>query len=256
MDVVFVIKKVVIALISPLSMVILFGLLALLYLIWGKTKRAGSLMFLSLILAWAGSFNPIADALMRSHEAGLRSFAYDEDLAVTVIHVLGGGHMESTRYANGAQLSSSSLARVIEGVRIAQLYPDAQLVFSGYEGYEGNNKLPNAEVAKRLAVSIGVEAERIDLLTESKDTREEAIDVEDMVGDGQLVLVTSASHMPRALAIFHQEGLKPVPAPTYFLGGDRSGRYYPSYEAVQKTQRYFYEQVGMLWIKLKAWLDD
>ncbi|GLQ33083.1 ElyC/SanA/YdcF family protein [Litoribrevibacter albus] len=256
MDVVFFIKKLVIVLISPISIVLILGLLALLALLWGKTKRAGVLMALSLFLVWAASFNPIGDSLMRSHEHGLRAFQYNDDLDVSVIHVLGGGHSESPRYATGAQLSSSSLARVIEGVRIAQLYPEARLVFSGYEGYMGVNKLTNAEAAKALATSIGMDEDRIDLLTEAKDTREEAIDVADMVGEGQLILVTSASHMPRALAIFHQEGLKPLPAPTYFLGHDQSSDYTPSIEALNKTQRYFYEQVGLMWIKLRAWLDQ
>lgn len=255
MDVVFLIKKWVIAFLSPLSIALLIGVWALWSLMRGKTTRAGVLVFLSLLITWAASFNPVGDFLMRSHEKGLTAFEYQEALNVSVVHVLGGGHSESVRFPTGAQLGSSSLARVIEGVRIAQLYPDARLVFSGYEGYSGVNRLTNAEVAKALAVSIGVDEERIDLLTEAKDTREEAIDVADMVGDGRLVLVTSASHMPRALTIFKQEGLTPIPAPTYFMGSDQSGSYYPTHEAVHKTQRFIYEKVGLLWVELKAWLN-
>lgn len=256
MDVIFTIKKLVIALISPLSIALILGVLGWLYLLLGKKTRAAVLLFGSLLVTWAASFNPIGDALMRSHEAQYQAFQYQDDLDVSVIHVLGGGHSESHRYVNGAQLSSSSMARVTEGVRLARLYPDARLVFSGYEGHSGVNKLANAEAAKLFARSLGMDEDRIYLLTESKDTREEAIDVEDMIQDGRLLLVTSASHMPRAVAIFKQEGITPIPAPTYFLGSDRASRYYPTYEAVQKTQRYFYEKVGVLWIELRAWLNE
>lgn len=255
MDVIFSFKKLVIALISPLSVALIIGLVGWMYLLAGKRTRATVLILCSLVITWAASFNPIGDALMRSHEAQYQAFQYRDDLDVAVIHVLGGGHAESRRFVNGVQMSSSSIARVTEGIRLANLYPDARLVLSGYGGYSGVNKLTNAEAAKIFATSLGMDEDRIDLLTESKDTREEAIDVEDMVQDGRLILVTSASHMPRAMAIFKQEGLHPIAAPTYFLGSDVSGGYFPSYDAVQKSQRYFYEKVGLLWIELRAWMN-
>jgi len=255
MDVVFLIKKLVIGLISPLSISLFFGLIALYALMSSRKTLAIFSLSVSLLVTWAASFNPVGNFLMRDHEARYPAFQYKEDIEVDVVHVLGGGHMESKRFAGGAQLSSSSLARVVEGIRVAQLYPDARLVFSGYAGYIGVNKQPNAEVAKAVAVSLGIDEERIDLLTEAKDTREEAIDVEDFVHEGRLILVTSASHMPRAVTIFKQESLNPIPAPTYFLGAEETSNFFPTYRALQKTERYVYEQVGLAWVALKGWLD-
>ena len=255
MDFVFLIKKLVIGLISPLSISLFFGLIALYAMVSSRKTLAIFSLTLSLLVTWAASFNPVGNALMWDHEARYPAFQYNDDIEVDAVHVLGGGHMESKRFAGGAQLSSSSLARVVEGIRIAQMYPDARLVFSGYAGYTGVNKTPNAEVAKAVAVSLGIDEERIDLLTEAKDTREEAIDVEDFIHDGRLILVTSASHMPRAVTIFKQEGLKPIPAPTYFLGAENLSPSFPSAGNLQKTERYLYEKVGLAWVAFKGWLD-
>jgi uncharacterized SAM-binding protein YcdF (DUF218 family) len=256
MDILFLIKKLVVALVSPISIVLILGALSFFLLMKGHKKTGMTGWGLSLLLLWGFSFNPVGNSLMLPHESQYSAFKHDEGIDVTVIHVLGGGHIESSRFPNDAQLSSSSLARVIEGLRIALLYPDARIVFSGYSGYSGINTLPNAEVARNLAVSLGVDPERIDLLTEAKDTREEAIDVADMIGDGKLVLVTSASHLPRAMKIFHQEGIYPLPAPAFFLATEKATVFYPTYTAIQKSERFIYEQFGLAWIQLKAWLSE
>ncbi len=251
MDPLFIVKKFVIALVAPLSIALIVGIAGLINVALGRRRSGVFWISLSLVIVWVSSFNPIANRLLIPLESTYPPYQYQQDTAVAYVHVLGGGHMEGDRYPNQAQLSSSSLARLVEGLRIANLHPESTLVLSGYAG---KNQLPNAEVAKNVALSLGFDAGRIQLLPEAKDTREEAQGIAELAQGHSIVLVTSATHLPRAMNIFSQEGLSPVPAPTYFLSSEHSGSLYPTYEAVQKTERLLYEQVGLLWVEIKALL--
>ena len=66
---------------------------------------------------------------------------------------------------------------------------------------------------------MGVPAEAITLQTRSQNTREDAVYSAEILkqwGVGEIVLVTSATHMPRSLALFRQQGLTVIPAPADF----------------------------------------
>ena len=66
----------------------------------------------------------------------------------------------------------------------------------------------------------GVPREQIITLDLPKDTEEEAAAVKQAIGDAPFLLVTSASHLPRAMIFFQQEGLNPLPAPANQLAID------------------------------------
>lgn len=53
-----------------------------------------------------------------------------------------------------------------------------------------------------MAFALGVEGANIIIEPEPKDTREESLRIRDLVNTNQFVLVTSATHMPRSLALF------------------------------------------------------
>jgi len=61
---------------------------------------------------------------------------------------------------------------------------------------------------------MGVSDSDIVLEPDSKDTKDEAVLIQKIVGNEKLILVTSASHMPRSMALFKKRGMQPIPAPT------------------------------------------
>ncbi|SQI89181.1 membrane Protein [Klebsiella oxytoca] len=65
----------------------------------------------------------------------------------------------------------------------------------------------------RVAETLGVPRSEIIVLDKPKDTEEEAAAVKEAVGDAPFLLVTSASHLPRAMIFFRRAGLAPLPAP-------------------------------------------
>ena len=47
--------------------------------------------------------------------------------------------------------------------------------------------------------------------------------VKEIVGKDKFILVTSASHMLRAMALFRKQGMEPIPAPTDYMVKEREG---------------------------------
>ena len=115
-------------------------------------------------------------------------------------------------------------------------------------------KIPQAKVLANTALLLGVDSSRIKMQTEPKNTWIEAQEYKRLFGDTvQLVLVTSAVHMPRAMYLFRKAGLKPIPAPANHLikeGTEKNPWFWvPSSENIRKTEAAVHEYVGMLWYK-------
>ena len=77
---------------------------------------------------------------------------------------------------------------------------------------------------------------------------------EELLKNEPFILVTSASHMTRALNFFKQEGLHPIPAPTNHLANGKYLNYtdFFSATALKKSHIIWHEYLGLIWQKLKG----
>jgi uncharacterized SAM-binding protein YcdF (DUF218 family) len=100
-------------------------------------------------------------------------------------------------------------------------------VLSGGVGLLIADGEPEATTAERFFVDQGVEPDRLVLEAESRNTDENAALTLTMLGepDGNIVLVTSAFHMPRSVGIFRKAGLEVIawPADYRSAGDERVG---------------------------------
>ncbi len=127
--------------------------------------------------------------------------------------VLGGGHTNDPRLEPVQRLSPQALSRLTEGMRQYRLSPGSKLILSGYS-VSGNMSV--SETMALSALSLGINAKDTLMLTKPSTTWEEAQAYKKRFGtSGELILVTSASHMPRAMETFRRAGLKPIAAPTF-----------------------------------------
>lgn len=147
--------------------------------------------------------------------------------------------------------------RLAEGIRIMRIYPGSKLILSGYAG---GSEVSNARMMAKVALALGVSKSDIILLETAKDTWEEARQAAAFVKRKKLVVVTSASHMKRALNEFHSAGLKPYPAPTNYLAqGNMTQaweKYTPKGKYLEQTERYWHETLGRIWQSLRDWASD
>ncbi len=170
--------------------------------------------------------------------------------------VLGSGHVVDDQIPPTSELSRTGLMRLVEGIRIMRMYPGSKLILSGYAA---GSEVSNARMMAKVALSLGVPKSQIVLLLESaQDTWQEARQAVDFVKQKNLVLVTSASHMTRALNEFHAAGLNPIPAPTNFLAQKNISqpwdKYTPKAKYLEQTEIYWHERLGLIWQSIRDWV--
>lgn len=181
-------------------------------------------------------------------DAGQFSIRHDR----VYIHVLGGGYTLDERLPAASQLSSAGLGRLSEAIRIYHLLDSSVLVVSGNVA-SGDESL--AAVARKAALTLGVENNRIQMLKEPSTTLEEAeAFAKQFDARAPVILVTDAIHMPRAIGFFREQGLHPWPAPTnYYIKHDDNPfalRWVPSADNMLLMDRVMREFFG----EVKGWL--
>lgn len=249
----FVLKKVIGSLLLPLPLLLLMmgcGLLLLWCSRWQKTGKiilSGAWLLLMLI-----SLQPVADGLLRPTES--RYPTWRQQKKVDYVVVLGGGYTWDANWAPSSNMLNNSLPRLTEGIRLWRENPGAKMVFTGAKAQ--NNPLSSAEVTSRVAQSLGVPASEIITLDRPRDTRMEADAVAKVVGPHPFLLVTSASHLPRAMIFFHQQGLNPFPAPANQLAISSPLSFWekliPSPLWLSHSESAIYEMLGRRWQKMTA----
>lgn len=245
----FFLKKLIGALVMPLPGCVLLGIAG--WILWarGRRKRLGQgMVAASLLMLSVVSLGPVADALVRPLERSVPAFPGD---SVDFVVVLGSGHVSDPTLPLSARPSAAALVRLVEGVTIATAQPWSRLVLSGWGGADPK---PGADMYREVAAALGFPEVRMVLDPRPRDTRQEAELLAPLLRGHPFALVTSASHMPRALALFRAQGLDPVPAPTGHLAKERPGfdlfALVPDENDLARTRFALHERVGRLWARL------
>ncbi len=191
------------------------------------------------------------DAWIREVACGIISLIHAFDPALVV---LGGGYTWNPEWAPSSNLINNSLPRLTEGIRLWQANPGSKMIFTGAAAK--TNPVSTAEAGARVAESLGVPRSDIIVLDRPKDTEEEALAVKRAIGDAPFLLVTSASHLPRAMIFFRHAGLDPLPAPANQLAVTSPlnpwERAIPSPVWLMHSDRVGYETLGRVWQWLKG----
>ena len=244
----FLLKKFIASFFMPLPVFfILFGIgLFLLYA--GRRKRAvqvlsGAVIWLALL-----SYAPFSALLLSPLENAYPKWQSGSAEAA-YIHVLGYGHDSDEALPLSSQPHPTSLVRTVEGVMVYRQNKNAKIIFSGYGG---DDALSDAAQNARVAVALGVNPEDIIVLEAPRDTAEEAAAAEKIAGGKKIVLVTSAAHMPRAMALFERAGLAATAAPTDFRAKHSKWLTWPSSNGLKQSEIAFHEYLGILWMRIKS----
>lgn len=243
----FLLKKFVTFFVEPLGLVLTLFVIGLYLLHVKKYRLAKPVLSGALFLLLLFSYPPFANFLVQNLENQYQKFDYKKD--VRYIHVLGNGHNTDPSQPISSQISSGGTKRVLEGIIIHKNMPHSKIIFTGYEG---DTNTTNALMNAKLAHALGVEYKEMIINGKPVDTKEEALFTKSLVGDAPFVLVTSATHMPRAVMLFRALGMNPIPAPTNYYKSEFRG-YFQAPDPLYLLISTFavHEYLGILWAKLK-----
>ena len=249
----FYLKKFVSFFVEPFGLVVLFLLLGIVMLYRKRALAAKVFLVLSLNILLLFSYPPFVNLLLEPLENSyvrLTKEHLPSDVTIDHIHVLGNGHTTDIDQPISSQLSDASTKRVLEGVLLQKEFTNAKLIFTGYKG---KTSKANAMMNARLAQALGVLSEKMIINSEPKDTKEEALFTKSVVGERPFLLVTSATHMPRAMALFESLGMHPIAAPTDFHKEEFVGFFVaPDSYHFDLATLAMHEYVGLLWSYVRA----
>ena len=115
---------------------------------------------------------------------------------------------------------------------------------------------------KELMVEFGMPPENVIVESNSKNTHDNAIMVKKILEERKLglnvILVTSAMHMKRSVAIFKKAGFTVIPAPADYLVEDGGGSVWygllPSATSLEESTSAIKEYIGIVVYKMLGWL--
>lgn len=234
---------------NPIAVFWILIVLAIFFNAVKRKKTAKRITILAIGQLFIFSISPLPTYLIRKLEQQYKPLKTITPGSNLPILVLGGGHVNDPDLQSSQKLSGSALARLVEGIRLYNQCYSIQLVLSGYSS---KGKESQAALTAEAAISLGVKAKDTVMLTKPAVTWEEAIEFKRRFGNGKrLILVTSASHMPRAIQTFKRVGLNPIPAPTHYqVKHDPDELLYdwkPSVEKMTYTKKALHEYVGMMY---------
>jgi len=227
-------------------------------LAWRGRARAGAaLVAVAVVGLWMASAPALVIPLMRAVESRYAEVPPEDAPVAGAIVLLGGGvHPYDPSQHRSPQLNAAG-DRVLHAARLYRAGKAPLVIATGAALGEGP-ELAQAEAAARLLVEAGVPRDAIVSEPRSRTTWEDARFVKELVdarGIRDVLLVTSALHMPRALSVFERFGVHAIPAPTDFeADAVRTGLlgWLPDVGALDMTSRVYKEYLGALVYALRA----
>jgi uncharacterized SAM-binding protein YcdF (DUF218 family) len=251
--------------IYPLGLVCLLMLFAL-WLCYRRSRKAYIPILLALIiLAIAGNVQ-VGNRLIVSLERQYLPLV--EPPQADAIVILGGATRNHEPPRIMPDLSDRG-DRLVYGAKLYQEGAAPKIILTGgrIDWYGGDS----SEAESMATILELFDIPRDDMILESRslNTHDNAIFTKEILEQEQfkkILLVTSAAHMPRSLAIFRRAKIDAIPAPADFMVSDRNlieSRYskqsrilslIPTAESLDFTTQALREYIGMFIYRLRGWL--
>ncbi len=167
------------------------------------------------------------------------------------VAVLGQGISAKSRLPANERFDEEFLTRLMEAVRLHRAMPQSLLVISA--AGQSVSAQEKRHVVDDLLGLFDVGSQGVILQTTARDTSDEIRFLKQVACTNRVYLVSTASHLPRALVIARKDGLNAVPAPSsYFI--DRvthepfsPEELFPDADNLWNSTRAFYEYMGLAW---------
>ncbi len=256
----FAAKKFLGDLLMPFPLFIGIIFLGLIFLWVGRKKNTGLVLVTvsALILGLAG-MEGASDLVARSLERQYPPLGNPAGLkGVEWIVVLSAGQTDDRTVPALDRIGDATVIRLVQGIRLYRMLPGTRLLFSGGGAGPGVNSI--ADNMRTVALELGVPDDDIVVEGSSFDTADQAVLIGRFLEKKRFILVTSATHMARAVALFKRQGMDPIAAPTQFVALQRPTSvdghkpWIPDAENLVAMDAALHEYLGMAWSRLRGQL--
>lgn len=202
------------------------------------------------------SIDPTKDIVLKPLEKRYVPINEEQLARADVYILLGGGISEDAPLSFGQKgiPSEASMMRMSELVRLYKK-DRKKIIVSG--GKTPGKSISEASVYKKFLVDMGIEQEDVLMEEESRTTAENSNMTKKIMNDYGFeygVLITSATHMPRAVKSFERNGMEVVAAPCGYAahyGSYGIQSFLPKASNIELITRGLWEYVGYIYYALR-----
>jgi len=252
----FILSKILLFLLDPIIWIFLL-------LIWGILPKNGikkkKILWATVVVFYFFSNPFITDEFVRAYEE--RNQTYSELTEIYDVVIVLGGFSDYDDDQKQVQFHSST-DRLMAGIKLYKTGRAKKLMI-----VSGSGKLMNPDEKEALFIqdyllSIGIPATDLIIESESKNTRENAVNTAKILNekylDGKYILVTSSIHMPRAKRCFKKVKLTVTP---FSVDHQASSRKYifdhlfiPDIDSLKRWKALIKEWTGFMVYKINRYI--
>ncbi len=223
-----------------------------------KPRAYRKFVLTALAILWAFSTGIVSQALVASLENQYPALIAPTPASAIVVL---GGYLRSPGGQHPKAEFSESSDRLIKALRLYRAKQAPVILLTGGNiAFYGAVHQSEAQAARDLLLEFGLPASALLMEDQSLNTYENALFSKQILQPkaiSQILLVTSAIHMPRSVAIFQKLGFTVIAAPTDYLTGWGSGEFFfqllPSPEGLMLSTQALKEWLGLGVYRIKGW---
>ncbi len=254
------ISNVAAALTYPLGLVFVIAAAAALARVLDLKRTSLGLLTGGLLMLWVASTPVFSKLLVQPLEEAFPPVAIENSPEADIAILLGGATEPKMPPRLRPDLTSSG-DRVLHAADLYRAGKVQTIIATGGGGVSWIKGAPSeADSMADLLVSIGVPRSAIILEDQSRTTRQNAINTAKIMrerGFQSALLVTSAFHMRRAMAVFTQAGIPAVASSTDIMVAGPINRsildWMPDPDALSRTHRALKEYLGYFVYRRRGW---
>lgn len=211
----FYLSKIFWLLVQPLSLAFFLTAFGALAAFSGLRRTGGTMAAAAALVLFVTLYTTTGNLLLQSLENRVVRPQTDP-VDISCMIVLGGAIENEVMSGRGGIELNAAADRYTQTLRLALINPAAKILISGGDGsfsgaYEGE-----AGAAERFFSAYGISPARLIKDNTSRNTFENMLNTRDLLareGLGPCLLITSAFHMPRSMALFDKARLTVTPFP-------------------------------------------
>jgi uncharacterized SAM-binding protein YcdF (DUF218 family) len=192
---------------TPSNLVASLILVGLALTLLRRTRRLGvGLALTATVGLFVAGLSPLASLLIAPLEQRFPAFR-DDGRPVDGIVILGGAVQSDESARRGQLVVNEAAERFVAALDLGRRYPGARIVLSGGSAALLGEERPESDVALEHLVRLGLPESSVTVENRSRTTAENAAFarvIADPKPGERWLLVTSAWHMPRSIAVFRK----------------------------------------------------